>query len=157
MIGSKAVSHLKNIHVQDTWSTPQDLFNAGCTKFNHWPTLDVCATLDNMKCNLFFSEQENALRQEWRHDWFCNPPYSKVEKFIKYGISQCEKYDVNGLFLTFAKVDTRWFHNLIWKKPNIEVDFIRGRVRFLLNGKAGKNSAPYPSMWIFIRGKYERG
>lgn len=46
-----------------------------------------------------------------------------------------------------ARTDTRWFHDWIYNKPNVEVRFIRGRLKF----GGHKNSAPFPSMVVIFR------
>lgn len=54
-----------------------------------------------------------------------------------------------------ARTDTKWFHDYIYKKE--EVRFIRGRVRFELDGETVKDkngrpsSAPFPSMIVVFR------
>lgn len=56
-----------------------------------------------------------------------------------------------------ARTDTAWFHDYIYKKE--EVRFIRGRVRFELDGEVVKDksgraqSAPFPSMVVVFRRK----
>ena len=158
-----AISHLKNIHVNDAWETPPALLQTKCDSLGFKPYLDVAASAANAKCRMFIDEKVNAFTLDWAVSWFCNPPYSKVEKFIRHGIEQSRKHAVDGLLLTFAKTDVRWFHDLVWQKEGIEVDFIRSRVQFLRDGrvpmkmgrdgKLHRNSAPYGSMWIFVRGE----
>lgn len=41
-----------------------------------------------------------------------------------------------------ARTDTRWFHDFIYNKQNVEIRFIKGRLKF----GDSKNSAPFPSM-----------
>lgn len=48
-----------------------------------------------------------------------------------------------------ARTDTRAFHEYIYHKA--EIRFIRGRLRFRVNGKAG-DAAPFPSMIVIFRG-----
>jgi len=59
------------------------------------------------------------------------------------------KHNVTGLILVYAKTDTRWWHEFVENKA--EVHFIKGRVKFYLDGQISKNSAPYPSCWIIYR------
>lgn len=46
-----------------------------------------------------------------------------------------------------ARTDTKWFHDYIYKKENVKIKFIRGRLKF---GKA-QNSAPFPSMLVLFK------
>ncbi len=60
------------------------------------------------------------------------------------------KHNITLLVLTYAKTDTKWWHNYIEGKA--EYYFHKGRISF--NDKYGiptKNKAPYPSVWIVFR------
>ena len=46
-----------------------------------------------------------------------------------------------------ARTDTQWFHNYIYNKCGVEIEFIKGRLKF---GDA-KNSAPFPSMVVIFK------
>ena len=48
-----------------------------------------------------------------------------------------------------ARTDTRWFHEYIYGRKNVEIRFIRGRLKF----GGSKNSAPFPSMVVIFRGE----
>ena len=45
-----------------------------------------------------------------------------------------------------ARVDTRWFHDYIYKKDNVSYEFIKGRLKF----SGSKTSAPFPSMIVIF-------
>ena len=79
-------------------------------------------------------------------------------KWIYYAYDQHLKWNVSGLALLFVKSDTHAWHDCILGtdkngKPKAEILFIEGRVKFLKNGIASKNSAPYPSAFVFWRSK----
>jgi hypothetical protein len=57
----------------------------------------------------------------------------------------CTKTAVGSLIP--ARVDTRWFHNHIYNKCGVEIEFIKGRLKF---GDA-MNSAPFPSMVVVFK------
>jgi hypothetical protein len=41
-------------------------------------TLDVCATAENAKYALYFTREDDGLKQDWgEHRVFCNPPYGR--------------------------------------------------------------------------------
>lgn len=149
---SKALQNLSIITTQDEYGTPWELYNKACVGFNVFPKLDVCTNLFNPKCERFFTIKDDALSKPWDVDFFMNPPYSKVYQFVRYAYEQHLKHNVNGLVLTYAKTDTRFFHEFV--KDRAEIHFIRGRVRFMdYYSKPTHNSAPYPSMWFVYRKK----
>jgi len=45
------------------WETPQELFDALDAEFHF--TLDACATAENAKCPAYFTEDNDALKQDW--------------------------------------------------------------------------------------------
>lgn len=47
----------------ELWETPQKLFDCLDREFHF--TLDPCATKENAKCALFFTEKEDGLKQNW--------------------------------------------------------------------------------------------
>jgi len=145
----KSIRHLQNIKIHDNYSTPPNLYAIGCMKFGLRPTLDVCATKENTKCINFITEKEDSLLFEWLEPFFMNPPYSKVQQFMKKAYYQHLKHGVPALILVFAKTDTKWWHNFVEDKA--ETHFIKGRIKFFKDGYETKNSAPYPSVWIIYR------
>ena len=46
-----------------------------------------------------------------------------------------------------SRTDVRWFHQYIYKKPGVEVRFLKGRLKF----SNCENSAPFPSMVVIFR------
>ena len=52
----------------------------------------------------------------------------------------------NGIavMLVPARTDTGWFHEYIYNKKDVEVRFLKGRLKF----GGSKNSAPFPSMVV---------
>lgn len=47
----------------DEWSTPQDIYDALDEEFHF--TLDPCATDENHKCDLYYTQSSNGLLQNW--------------------------------------------------------------------------------------------
>ena len=59
---------------RQNWATPQDLFDELDNEFNF--TIDVCAEKWNAKVDRFWSEEDDALEQDWSGErCFMNPPY----------------------------------------------------------------------------------
>jgi site-specific DNA-methyltransferase (adenine-specific) len=129
----------------DLWATPQEFFNKLNNEFNF--TLDPCATPENAKCNKFFTQIENGLKQEWDGETvFCNPPYGKaIKEWVKKCYEEGKKNDTTVVMLIPSRTDTTYFHDYIYKKAK-EIRFVRGRLKF----GDSKNSAPFPSMVVIF-------
>lgn len=128
----------------DDWRTPPDLYNELNKEFNFdFDPSPFQSTFDGLIVN-------------WGKRCFCNPPYSKVEKFLKKAWFEIERGNTDFVvFLVFANTDTKWFHNYIYNKS--EIRFIKGRLKFIdLEGKFN-NSAMRPSMIVILRKRLEGG
>lgn len=128
----------------DMWETPREVFNALQREFNL--DLDVCAIASNAKLSDFYSPQDDGLLQGWhgRRCWM-NPPYGRtIGKWV-------EKAATGGAAIVVAllpaRTDTKYFHQFIYQKPNVEIRFIKGRLKF----GGSKNSAPFPSMVVIFK------
>lgn len=129
----------------DEWSTPQILFDELNAEFNF--DLDPCATEDNHKCDKYFTLENDGLSQKWGgYRVFCNPPYSKIEKWVEKAFRETRNDNTIVVMLIPSRTDTRYFHNYIYQRT--EIRFIRGRLKF---GES-KNCAPFPSMIVIFRG-----
>jgi site-specific DNA-methyltransferase (adenine-specific) len=117
----------------DHWSTPNSVRLPLVTEFNL--NFDPCTLLS----------ADDGIKLKWEGRVFCNPPYSKIEEFIKKGLWHLSEGDCSLLvFLIPARTDTKWFHEYCLKAT--EIRFIRGRLKF---GNA-KTSAPFPSMVVIF-------
>lgn len=148
-----------NIHIHfsnksDEWGTPQDLFDSLSSEFGGFD-VDVAANKDNKKCERFYSIEENALIREWGLRNWCNPPYSLVKEFCRKAIEEQKKGKLTCMLIP-ARTDTKFFHDYCYNKPNIEVRFLKGRIKFIsadgsLLRKGASNSAPFPSMIVIFK------
>lgn len=133
----------------DEWETPQDLFEKLDKEFHF--NLDLAATPNNSKCGLFCSKENSGLDGLIIGDvWniWCNPPYSEISLWVKR-CAELARHTKVVVMLIPARTDTRWFHEYIYKKQDVEIRFIKGRLKF----SNSKNSAPFPSMIVVFRGK----
>ena len=130
------------------WATPQKFYEELNNEFVF--DLDPCATIENHKCDTFYTKEINGLKRSWSgHRVFCNPPYGKeIGKWVEKAYKENLLNNVFIVMLLPARTDTKWFHNWIYKKSNAEIRFIKGRLKF----NDGKQSAPFPSM-IVIYGR----
>jgi len=128
------------------WETPQDLFDELNEEFNF--TIDVCATKQNAKCDIYYTKEDDALALFWSvgigNGWkWMNPPYGReLKEWIKRA-----SMERKVVALIPARTDTKYFHEYIYKKKNTEIRFIKGRLKF----SNSKNSAPFPSMIVIFR------
>ena len=128
----------------DEWSTPSDVFDRLNNEFNF--NLDACATDFNHKCQNYFTQAENGLKQSWGgYRVFCNPPYSNISEWVKKAYYESYKADTLICLLIPARTDTRYFQEYILHRA--EIRFIKGRLHFN-NSKTG---APFPSMIVIYR------
>lgn len=130
----------------DLWSTPNDFFEKFNEEFHF--TLDPCATKENAKCPIFYTKEEDGLRQDWEgHVVFCNPPYGReLPKWVEKAYKESRKPNTTVVMLIPARTDTRYFHDYIYHNAT-EIRFLKGRLKF---GNA-RNSAPFPSMVVIYR------
>ncbi len=73
---------------------------------------------------------------------YCNPPYSQVRKFVQIIFES----EIPCIMLLPARTDTRWFHDFIYLKPQVRIEFLKGRLRF----SDAKYNAPFPSILVYI-------
>jgi phage N-6-adenine-methyltransferase len=105
-------------------------------------TLDAAAEKETAQCDVYFTEENGSLTKDWKgHTVFCNPPYSKLREFAHKAKKESEKGST-AVLLVPARTDTRAFHESL---AGGEVRFIKGRLKFLQNGKE-QDTAPFPSM-----------
>ena len=125
------------------WETPQDFFDELNKKFDFG--LDVCATKNNSKSKFYYTKEDNGLNKDWNEisGWkWMNPPYGReISNWVK-------KASESGKVVALlpARTDTRWFHNYIYENFGVDVEFIKGRLKF----GGSKNSAPFPSMIVIF-------
>lgn len=128
----------------DEWSTPQDIYEKLDNEFHF--NLDPCATIENHKCNTFFTQNDNGLSKNWGgYRAFVNPPYSQIKQWVKKCWEESTKPNTIVVMLIPARTDTRYFHEYINHRS--EVRFIKGRLKF----GDSNNSAPFPSMIVIFR------
>jgi hypothetical protein len=120
--------------LSDHWSTPGSVYSALDREFAF--TFDPCP----------LQSRQSGVLIPWTGNVFCNPPYSKIDDFLRHGLFHLASGNAKLLvYLVPSRTDTAWFHDYCLKAD--EIRFIRGRLKF---GDA-KNSAPFPSMIVVFR------
>lgn len=131
------------------WETPDGFFYKLNKKYKF--TLDAAANKNNTKCDKFFTEEDNALEQDWSGNVvFCNPPYGRqlkywVKKFYEEGL----KPNTTVVALIPARTDTFYYHNYCMHAR--EIYFVKGRLKFLNENKEEMDPAPFPSMVVVFK------
>lgn len=139
------------------WETPQDLFDRLNRKYNF--TWDLAASDTNAKCSNYLTIAENSLNVNWsklQGNLFLNPPYGRDVKWWVKKAYESSLAKTNGaiVLLIPSRTDTSYWHDYILQKA--EIQFLRGRVKFEINGQAGQ-PAPFPSAIIEYSSYMQRG
>jgi phage N-6-adenine-methyltransferase len=130
----------------DIWGTPSPFYQHLNEEFCF--DLDPCASEENAKCDLFFDEAMNGLRQPWgKRRVFVNFPYSQAKPWAE----KCVEEAADGslvVVLCAARTDTAWFQLLA--RYAYEIRFIRGRLAFT-SERGATQSATFPSAVVVLR------
>lgn len=146
-----------------TWNTPIWLYNQIKKERNieNYDTDPATNESNPLGCKYFYTKKDDGLRMIWYGNVFINPPFTakyhgKTRNLTSLFIEEAWKRtqtDQNTevshvTMLIPARTDTIAFHKYIWKQPNVQVDFIKGRIKF----GTSKVGAPFGSMVVdFIR------
>ncbi|MBS0978694.1 DNA N-6-adenine-methyltransferase [Levilactobacillus brevis] len=135
------------------WETPQAFFDKLNRQYQF--SFDLAASVDNAKCQNFFTEEDDSLSQNWHiiaGNLFLNPPYGReLRKWVQKAYEESlKKHDACIVLLIPARTDTSYWHDFIFGKAQIK--FLRGRLKFELNGES-KDAAPFPSALVIYGGR----
>jgi hypothetical protein len=116
--------------------------------------LDPCSNSrrrPNVPARVHYTKALNGLNRPWFGKVFMNPPYGRdVKKWVAH---LCNEFDAGrvqeAIALLHSRTDTVWFSLL----RDHSFCFVRGRLRFRGHGN---NSAPFPSVLIYLGNKPER-
>lgn len=142
--------------VSDEWQTPQEIFDKFNVKYSF--QLDAASTKENALCKMFYTQEDNALNQDWakyKSVWL-NPPYGrKIGKFIKKAYEESVKGSV-VVCLIPSRTDTKWWYDYVTHAA--EIIFVTGRIKFVNktlpsyreDGNFKMSPAPFPSAIIIF-------
>jgi len=81
------------------WATPRALFDSLNAEFGPFE-LDPCASVENAKCERFFTKEQDGLKQEWAGKVFMNPPYGReIGAWVKKAFESAKRGGGNGCLL----------------------------------------------------------
>jgi phage N-6-adenine-methyltransferase len=127
--------------IKQTWETPDSVFKPLDTEFHF--TLDVCASKINAKCSNYYTEEQDALKQNWEGICWMNPPFKQVGKWIKKAYEESRK-GATVVCLVASRTNTNWWHDYCMKG---EIRYIRGRPIF----KGNIHGLPQPLAIIIFK------
>jgi len=112
------------------WATPQSLFDALDSEFHF--TCDLAADSTNKKCDSYFDQNVDGLKQTWKGTCWLNPPYGdrkyKLVDWIKKAHVEVQSGDCTVVLLTPARTNTKWWHDYCMTAT--EIRFLCGRPKF---------------------------
>ena len=130
----------------DSWGTPISFFDRLRDRFDF--RLDACAEPWSAKCDRFYTKDDDGLSKAWESWTWCNPPYSNILGWYRKASEEALLGNSSAV-LTFARTDTRAFHQYALKAS--EIVFLKGRLKFIDPAtKQPGNSAPAPSMLVIF-------
>lgn len=127
------------------WITPSGFFRPLQKEF--LLEIDAAADSDNSMTDKFWDKESDAFKQDWsgKRIW-CNPPYGRSE--IYKWVEKCSNGGAEIVVaLLPARTDTRWFHDFIYMKKNVELRLLKGRIKFSGMNGSGK----FPSMLAIFK------
>jgi phage N-6-adenine-methyltransferase len=141
----------------DEWATPPSLFTQIKDAFGPFD-LDPCGTLANHKAPRWYDNDVHGdgLINAWnapetddgRANVFVNPPFSNLPAWVKKARQEIRGASNQVVLLIPARTDTRVWQEEIFPYADY-ISFIKGRVKFLQEGKV--NAAPFPSAIVVFR------
>ena len=112
--------------------------------------VDVCATSENAKCEVYFDKSVDGLKREWSpfRCWM-NPPYGRnIGAWMKKAFEESQRGAL-VVCLIPSRTDTKWWHK--WAMKAAEIRFVSGRINF----SNSKQSAPFPSCIVIYYSEFE--
>lgn len=148
------------------WRTPRDLFDR-YDEIYHFDC-DVASTAENALCPEYFTKTGHyryfpesgrnpaqlikldngcGLTGLWgtKRCWM-NPPYGRDLKKWAAKAAEAAQGGATVVALLPARTDTAWFHQYVYRKKYVEVEFLKGRLKFSNHA----DSAPFPSMVVIF-------
>lgn len=114
-------------------------------------SVDLAASDTNAKAQLFLSEEDNSLNEEWQYGGWCwlNPPFSSISPWVE----KASNSPSHIAMLVPASVGANWWRDWVHNKAHV----------ILLNGRLifEGETLPYPKDCAlllytpFINGGYE--
>jgi phage N-6-adenine-methyltransferase len=150
----------------ERYGTPQWLYDKLDKRFNF--TLDAAADGSNTKCKRWLGPgsklASDALKTKWgkagQERVWLNFPYTRNRSLTHAWVIHAFKEHLRGntvVMLAPSRTGSPWFRKIVlpylkskgenwWKY----IVFLRGRLRFEVDGEPSKDVAPFPSILVFF-------
>lgn len=101
--------------------------------------LDLAASEENAQAELYFDEEMNSFKQNWRtapngNRWL-NPPFGMIAKFAAKCVESATRF-APVIFHVPSSTGANWFADYVW--PWADIYFLKGRVTYV------GHTSPYP-------------
>lgn len=131
------------------WSSPPHIVEQLIEEFGEID-LDPAANRDNALAERYYTEENSGLDNDWTGSFvYVNPPYGRIiREWVTKALEEVENGNSEKVVMLLpSRTDTRWFHALYESELDVEMRFIKGRLKF--NNQP--NPAPFPSMIVIIQ------
>ncbi len=143
-------THESTYNESKEWYTPPSIFEALALDYDmdvSSPGADIC---DWIPARQHLTIKENGLTTPWQGTVWLNPPYGNdtpiwLQRFVTQPI-------LGGVFLCFARPDTKWFHDYV---PHCDaILFVKGRIQFISGKTMQKAQSCGAASMLLARGKH---
>lgn len=102
--------------------TPPDIWAELKKEFNF--TIDVCASDENHLLPRYYTKENDGLTKDWSGEVaYIHPLFdNNIGRFVKKAYNT---KNMTAVFLLPASTHTKYFHEYMYKKPNVEIRFLR--------------------------------
>lgn len=143
----------------DNFYTPDWLVNRINYFYEGCIDLDPCADpLKKIPARNHYCFHDNGLKQKWKGNIFCNPPYSRsrstsVDRWLaKAMFTYNEGHEI--LLLLPTNLDTKWGQTILDSNQNkgvCKILFVGGRIKFLNSDYSmSKSPGRFSSMLVYF-------
>ena len=105
--------------------TPKDIWENLIEEINF--TCDMCASDENHLLDKYYTAEDSALDKDWNNEvGYIHPLFDgKIGKFVE------KASESKGLFVFLlpASTHTKYFHDYLYKRDNVEIRFLRKPVK----------------------------
>lgn len=110
----------------DSYGTPIELFESLDAEFKF--TIDAAANKFNALCDRYWTEEDDALKQDWKGEVvFCNPPYSRAGEFLAKA-----KEAKTAVMVVGVRTQASYFLHQVFANPHChEIRFLHRGVAFI--------------------------
>jgi len=124
-----------NVSVRHDYETPWPVVHWLEKRYEIKFDLDPCCTAATAKAPKFYTEQDDGLVKDWFGNVFLNPPWDRknLPLFVHCAYKQSRR-ETTVIGLLPVRTDTEVWHDYILNYGAHELIFIKGRVKFYLDG-----------------------